>query len=113
MKNIKLVTKQSMVELLARPNKQFVETVIGRAIAGLYARQTAEEQNNHNTKTANGVGFTSFDADVGSRTAEYWKNTGKLEPWMVRYWTKLSSAGFPSLSRYHRQLNDIALEKMK
>lgn len=112
MKTVKLVTKDSMVELLSDPNKKFIEAVIGRAILALYNRQTASEQNSHITKEANGIGFTSYDAEIGSKTAECWKNKGTLEFWMVRYWTKKGKAGFPAVSRYHKQLNEIALEKL-
>jgi len=82
--------------------------VIGRALAAIYRRQTTEEQQHHTTALLNGVGFTGFDAKIGSRCAEHFIATGQLLPWMVRVWSVPDKHGFPKVCKYVRQLNEIA-----
>ena len=36
---------------------------------------------------------------------------GSLKSWAVEKWTKKDKKGYSRLSRYHRQLNEITMEK--
>lgn len=108
MKTPKLVTKEWMAAKVAA-NPQHV---IGRALCAIYARQTSEEQANSATIKANGIGFTAFDAEVGSMCAKYFEQFGVLAPWMLKMWAKPDSKGFPKIAKYHRQLNQIAVSKL-
>lgn len=82
---------------------------IGRALCAIYQLQTREEQNGGYTKFNNGIGFSAFDADLGTRCAEYFKQHGKLESWMVKIWSAPAKNGFPRICKYTRQLNEIAV----
>lgn len=112
-KQKKLVTKESLQKMLSNNNPRYVEKVVGKAIVGLYKRQTAGEQNSECTKEHNGVGFASYDAVVGTKVAKTWLEGERLAPWMIEVWLKPNKKGFSRLSKYHRQLNEIALEKAK
>ena len=70
-----------------------------------------EEQNSLFTKNRNGVGFTAFDAKVGSLTAIHYIKYGSLLPWHVEYWSKIMPNGYPRITRYAKQLNEVAILK--
>jgi len=105
-----IVTRESITEMLNNPNPRYVQTVIGRALVALLKRQTASERNSNSTNEHNAVGFSSVDARSGSLTAKYWMKHNKLEDWMVNQWTR-PYRGHPRLSKYHRQLDEIAESK--
>lgn len=111
-KKIKLVTKESLQKLLSNRNPRFVEVVVGKALVCLYERQTASEQDSACTKVVNGAGFTSYDAVLGTKVAKTWLRDRRLAPWMVMAWLKQNKKGFARLAKYHKQLNEIALEKV-
>lgn len=105
----KIITSAVLVEMI---RTRGAVVVIGRACVALYNRQTTDEQNALFTKNKNGMGFTAFDAKVGSLTAIYFQQYGTLLPWHVEYWTKITPAGYPKIARYARQLNEVAMDKM-
>lgn len=102
-----LVTKESIHTLLQREHIR--EHVISRALVGLFLRQTSTEQSANTTRVTNGVGFASMDARHGCLTAKYYIANGRLEDWQIRMWTKNPNR----LAKYHRQLNEIANEKLQ
>lgn len=108
-----LVTKQSLQQMLDNPNPLFVNRVVGRALVALLERQTAGEQSSNETTEHNGVGFTGADARSGTMTAKYFIKHGTLLDWQRELWTKRNAAGASRLSKYHRQLNEIAAAKQK
>jgi len=86
--------------------------MVGRALVALLKRQTNEEQNSNDTREENGIGFSGADARSGSLTAKsFIKYKGRLLDWQLDKWTKATRNGYPRISKYHRQLNEIALEK--
>lgn len=84
---------------------------IGRALAAIYQQQTEEEKAGATTVYKNGVGFTAFDAELGTKCAKQFVETGCLDSWMVAVWRKPAKDGYPKIAKYHRQLNAIALAK--
>ena len=112
MKKQKLVTRESLIAMLKNPNPKYVETVVGRALVAINNLQTRDEQINKVTAYHNSVGFSGADADIGTRCAEHYLTHKSLLPWMVRVWTKDTSFGYPKITKYARQLNEIAEQKM-
>ena len=104
----KIITAAVLVEMIRTRGAM---SVIGRATLALYKRQTSEEQNELYTKNQNGVGFSAFDAKVGSLTAVYFRDNGTLLPWHIAYWSKVAPNGYPKICRYAKQLNEIAAAK--
>jgi hypothetical protein len=110
----KLVTRDSLAQMLRNPNPSYVETVVGRALVALLQRQTKDEQATNDTRVWNSVGFSGADARSGTLTAKsFIKNRGKLQPWQVEKWTKPAKNGYPRLCKYAEQLNQIAVEKQR
>lgn len=99
-----IVTKDSINHLLLR--KEIREHVIGRALVGIFMRQTSAEQTSNTTNVNNTIGFTGADAFSGSLTAKYYMKNQKLLEWQVEKWMKPNR-----VAKYHRQLNEIAIEK--
>lgn len=110
-KQLKAVTKDSLQHMLEHPNPKYVEAVVGRALVAIHQNQTAEEQSTNETKVHNGIGFTGADARGGSLTAKYWRKNGYLAAWQIEKWTHKDDKGYSRLTKYHRQLNDIAIKK--
>lgn len=108
-----LVTKKSLAALLRSGNPRKTETIIGRAATLLYGSQTESEKNNSNSKVLNGVGFTSYDAILGSKTARMWMRCRRLTPNIIELWLKPNNKGFPRLCKYHKQLNIVAMKKQR
>ena len=108
----KLVTRESIRTMLRNPNPRYVEVVVGRALVALLQRQTKDEQCANDTREHNGVGFTGADARSGSITAKTFIRDNKLLDWQVGSWKKIAKNGYPRLAKYHKQLNEIALEKL-
>ncbi|RKZ15598.1 hypothetical protein DRQ53_08595 [bacterium] len=107
-----IVTRDWLKTYVETQPRQKVEQMIGRALVALLKRQTADEQASNDTREENGIGFSGADARSGSITAKsYIKNKGKLLDWQMEKWTKPARNGYPRISKYHRQLNEIALEK--
>ena len=109
----KIVTRDTIRKMLRNPNARYVEVVVGRALVALLQRQTADEQCANDTRENNGVGFTGADARSGSITAKTFIRDNKLLDWQIRSWIKPAKSGYPRLAKYHKQLNEIALENIK
>jgi hypothetical protein len=106
-----IVTRESLQMMLNNTNPVYVQKVVGRALVALLQRQTEEERAENTTKVHNSIGFTGSDGHSGCLTAKYFMKHGKLEDWMVQNWTKIGSKGTSRLTKYHAQLNQIAVEK--
>jgi hypothetical protein len=106
-----IVTKDSLQSMLDDTNTQKVIQVVGRALVALFARQTKDEQSTNDTKEHNNVGFAGCDAKSGSITAKYFIKHHSLEKWMVEKWIKKGTNNYSRLSKYHSQLNQIAISK--
>lgn len=107
----KLVTRDSMQAMLDSDNPAFVDAVIGKALVGIFKRQTDAEQNANDTNEANNVGFTGTDGRSGSLTAKYYLKHKTFLDWQRGMWLKKGKSGFARIAKYHRQLNEIAIEK--
>ncbi|MCK5018049.1 MAG: hypothetical protein KAS32_13415 [Candidatus Peribacteraceae bacterium] len=106
-----IVTKESLQNMMDSSDEQFVQRVIGRALVGIFDRQTEDEKHSDATLKHNGIGFTGADAHSGSLTAKYWLRHNSLLDWQIDMWTKKNVKGFSRLTKYHKQLNSIAEEK--
>ncbi len=104
----KIITSAVLVEMI---RTRGAVVVIGRACSAIYDRQTADEQSNEATIKRNGMGFTAFDAKVGSLTAIYYRQYKTLLPWHVAYWSRIQKSGFPKICSYAKQLNLVAIQK--
>lgn len=103
-----LVTRATLMRLLNDDAKR--PHVIGRALVALFHKQTRTEQAANHTDNLNFVGFSGSDARDGSITAKYYLKHGTLLPWQIENWMK-PFRGFPRITKYARQLNDIATAK--
>lgn len=101
----KIVTKQSLLQLLETKPK---EVVIGRALVAIFNYQTEQEKTHNATEVWNGVGFTGADGRSGSITAKYFLKHRTLEGWQIDRWMRLNKKGEPRILKYHSQLNHIA-----
>jgi hypothetical protein len=109
-----VVTRDTIHTMLQNPNPNYVMNVVGRALVGIYNRQTEHEKVINTTTNSNGVGFAGCDAKGGSLSAKYFLKHKRLETWMINKWLKVSGvSGYPRLCKYHKQLNDIALQKVQ
>jgi hypothetical protein len=105
MKPQSIVTVEFLQERIStNPSK-----TIGRALLAIYNLQTTDEQQSNTTELLNGIGFTAFDASLGSRCAEFFKVNGYLKQWMIDCWKKpIGKKGIPKVCKYVKQLNQIA-----
>ena len=99
----KIVTRQSLEEMVSNPSREYREMVIGRALLVLLENQTADEQRDAETKYHNKKGFTSGDGKGGVLTAKYFRRHGKLLDWQLEKWERPGR-----IAKYHRQLNERA-----
>ena len=106
-----IVTKDSLQAMLNDTNSTKVMHVVGRALLAIFNRQTKDEQSTNDTKVHNNVGFTGSDARSGSISAKYYIKNHRLEGWMVEKWLKTGKNNYSRISKYHAQLNQIAIEK--
>lgn len=77
------------------------DVVLYRALRKMYAQQTADEQEDGNTKYHNGVGFNGADAKIMSGFAQFLARTGFLTP-------KQRAVARKKLAKYNRQLTRLA-----
>lgn len=104
MKTQKIITKETLQQMLLNATKPKKSQIIGRALVVLFKNQTEAEQSENTTKEFNGIGFAGCDAYSGSLTAKYYLKHNTLEDWQLEKWgTKIL--------KYHRQLNDAAIIK--
>jgi hypothetical protein len=106
-----IVTRESLQEMLDTADQQKLARIVGRALVVLFKNQTRDEQLANSTNKDNGIGFTGADAHSGSITAKYFMKHGTLLDWQVERWTRPAASGFSRLTKYHKQLNEAALEK--
>ena len=105
-----LVTQESLQAMLDNPDQVYVAHVIGRALAALLNRQTQEEQSSNETRLHNNIGFTGADGRSGSLTAKSYIKRNGLQDWQIERWVKRGKNGFSRLTKYAKQLNEIANE---
>lgn len=104
-----IVTRESLQAMLMGPK---AAEVVGRALKAIFlTNQTEDERSVNSTKNFNGVGFSGADARSGSLTAKYYMKHGKLLSWQVEQWTKRQKNGYARLTKYYKQLNEIAIQK--
>lgn len=73
------VTKVVLVEFLRKQlttNEKWAQTALLR----IYDNQTSSEQSGEDTHVLNGIGFTTGDARLLTRFAEWYKSNGWLSP---------------------------------
>ena len=107
----KLVTKDSLQHMLNNPNPVKLKAVIGRALVGIFNRQTEDEKKVNETRVHNNIGFTGADGRSGAITAKYYLKHHDLQDWQIQLWTKRNAKGYSRLTKYHAQLNEIAEAK--
>lgn len=113
MKQKVLVSRESLQQMLDAADAEKRQHIVGRALVVLFQRQTESEKAGNVTDRHNNVGFTSGDARGGSLTAKTYIKNRKLEQWQVDKWLKVQANGFARLTKYHKQLNEAAIEKWK
>jgi hypothetical protein len=111
--NSVLVSRESLQTLIDTASFEKQQVIVGRALVALFNRQTRDEQSSNTTNKHNTVGFTGADGLGGSLTAKYYLKHNKLMDWQVDKWTKKAKNGFARLTKYHKQLNEVAMEKAK
>ena len=107
----KVVTRESLQNMLDNKDPNYVAKVIGRALIVILNNQTRDEQASNATTQHNGVGFTGADAHSGSITAKYFIKHKTLLDWQIARWTKPAKSGYARLAKYHKQLNDAAVAR--
>ena len=108
-----LVTQESLQAMLENPDQQYVAHVIGRALVALLKRQTDSEQATNTTNVHNNIGFTGADGRSGSLTAKSYLKRNSLQDWQIERWVRKGKNGYSRLTKYAKQLNEIANEKAK
>lgn len=106
-----IVTRDTLQSMLNRADQDYVTKVVGRALVALMQRQTDEERSSNDTVEHNGVGFTGADARAGTLTAKSYLKNKTLADWQVAQWTKPTKSGYSRLTKYAKQLNEIALAR--
>lgn len=105
-----IVTKQSMIESLSTLSDYKIVHYVGRALVAIFLNQTDSEKVVNQTNNNNNIGFSSSDAKDGSITAKYYIKHGTLLGWQLDNWTR-DWRGAPRITKYHRQLNEVAIAK--
>lgn len=105
----KMNTKAEVISLF--DNTRLAPRAVGRALVVLYNNQTLHEKDTKSTSVHNNIGFSSCDAFIGSKCAEYFIKNNRLKDWMVNYWLKKNARGTRRIAKYHRQL--ILASKVK
>ena len=80
----KKVTKAALVEFLRKQlttNEKWAKAALIR----IYDNQTAGEQSSEDTHALNGIGFTTGDARLLTRFAEWYKSHGWLSPKQMKW----------------------------
>ena len=104
------VTREQIVALLDRRD-QVGTLAVGRAIAAIYSRQTADEQQAGTTRHSNGRGFSAADAAFGTYLARWVQSkdpkTGRNRLLSGRFLDQ----GRELSHKYVGQLLEVAAEK--
>ena len=106
----KLVTKANMITALNDPREGFQIQYIGKALVAIFGNQTQDEKSANSVDTNNNIGFASCDSRDGCITAKYFIKHNTLLDFQVENWLA-EWRGAPRITKYHRQLNDIATSK--
>ena len=106
-----IITPKILTEMILNASPEKRIHIVGRALVGLFQRQTEDERANNSVAHDNGRGFMSCDSIGGSLTAKSYIKRRTLQDWQVEKWTRLGSNGLPILAKYARQLNEISNEK--
>lgn len=90
------------------------DAAVGRALLAILARQTFDEQQSHDTKHHNGVGFSAFDAPIMTSMAKFYRKAGFLTPKQLG-WLRSGTPKRPAprIHKYAQQLADIANAKVE
>lgn len=102
------LTREGIAELLSTNDK-----AVGRALLVIHANQTVHEQRTKQNLEHNGVGFNSFDADVGTDMALFFKRNGYLSPKQLAVWRKTDKNGNMRIAKYWKQLVVAANARMQ
>lgn len=106
----KLVTKDSLRNLLQCGSHEKLIHIVGRALVVLYNNQEADEQVMKSVAHNNGIGFTRGDAAKGTEHAKFYLENKTLSLTQLRHWIR-AEGYYPYLCKYDRQLNDAAVTK--
>jgi hypothetical protein len=104
------LTREAFEALLLEDSPRGMKAV-GRALVALARRQTIDERTLLQTKYKNRIGFSAFDARVGTGNAEFFLHHGFLTAGHLAYWRKPDNKGNVRICKYAEQLLDIAREK--
>lgn len=111
-----IVSRESLAQMISQAqaagDTDKVHRIVGRALVQLFRRQTDSEQRRNDTENLNTVGFSSSDGKNGCITAKTFLKHGRLtdrqlDEWLAPNWR---GTGFPKICKYHRQLNEIAIQ---
>ncbi len=105
-----LVTREGLQGLVTRGDEVAMHA-IGRALVALFERQTKAEKEMNDTRVWNTVGFSGADARSGSITAKFYIKHKRLEDWQMAKWLKPGRNGFARITKYWRQLDEVAQAK--
>lgn len=105
----KIVTKDWLTEKI----KQNPTFWIGHALVAIFKNQEQEERAANTTRLKNGIGFSANDARIGSLSAKYFLKHGTLLDWQLKPWLKQNIDCQPRICKYAKQLNEIAVNKLK
>ena len=106
-----LVTRDSLQALIDQGGDKQMH-VIGRALVVLWENQTEDEKATASTTKANGKGFTGYDAEWGTRNAEFYRHHMRLTPQAIAAWSRKGANGYSRIVKYHKQLNEAAKAKI-
>lgn len=98
---------KNYVENLIQTNERAIE----RALLALLERQTDDEINSEQTVHSNSRGFNGRDATFLTSLALRVKRGYKLSERQIAAVRAKSAKGYSVLSKYHRQLREVAIEK--
>lgn len=113
MKQQKLVTKQSLQQLIDEADPVKLQRIVGRALVVLFQRQTDAEKRSNTVNNHNNIGFRACDARRGSLGAKSFLKNGSLQDWQVEQWVEKQNNGYSRICVYHRQLNEAAMERQR
>lgn len=108
-----IVTREGVQAMILNANKQKRMAIVGRALNVLFDRQTASEQAMESTTQENGIGFTQADGGIGASMAKFYNNRGYLTEKQVNYWLRPNVNGVMRIAKYHKQLNEAAIQKQR
>jgi hypothetical protein len=111
MKQPKIVTRDTLQHMLDTGDMQTKITVVGRACVALFKLQTEAEKAVNATNNTNGVGFSQSDAKRGSLAAKTFLKRSTLHDFQLEIWLKPQRNGYAKITKYARQLNDVAIAK--